>query len=193
MTRGRPMESSDALTGAPPAPRTLRQRVAHEMRQFMIMFLYLWALFGLFVLNESVVDRTHGNAMVFQGFALINALVMAKVMLLAELFDVGRHFRRWPLLITILVEAASYTVLFLAVHVLERVLVGLYHGESVSTSMPSFGGGGLAGLLTISAIVFVSLLPFFTFKHVARAIGPKRLQEILLHSPEEPASSKQTR
>lgn len=177
------MDSSDTLTGAPAAPRSLRQRAMHELRQFVIIFFYLWALFGLFVLNESLVDRTHGDTMVFQGFAVINALVMAKVMLLAELFDVARRFRDWPVIVTILVEAACYTVLFLAVHALERVLVGVYHGESVSTSMPSFGGGGLAGLLTVAAITFVSLLPFFTFKHVARIIGPDRMKAILFRSP----------
>lgn len=170
------------MTAATARP-TLRQRAAHEMRQFVIIFLYLWALFGLFVLNETIVDRTHGSAVVLQGFAVVNALVLAKVMLIAELLDVGRHFRRWPLVVTIVVEAAFYTVLFLAVHVLERVLVGHFHGETVSASMPSFGGGGLAGLLTVAAITFVSLLPFFTFKHVARAIGPDRMQAILLGRP----------
>lgn len=178
------------MSGAIPGP-TLRQRAAHEMRQFAIMFLYLWALFGLFVLNESLVDRAHGNAIVLQGFAVINALVLAKVMLLAEMLDVDRLFRRWPLIFTILFEALFYTVLFLIVHVLERVLVGLWHGETVSASMPSFGGGGLAGLLIVAAIVFVSLLPFFTFKHVARAIGPERMQAILLQSPAAPTSTEQ--
>lgn len=169
---------------------SLRERAAREMRQFAVMFVYLWALFGLFVLNETIVDRTHGSAVVLQGFAVINALVLAKVMLIAELLDVGRLTRRWPLAVTIVVESAFYTALFLAVHVLERVLVGHFHGETVSASMPSFGGGGLAGLLIVAAITFVSLLPFFTFKHVARAIGPDRLQAILLRSPAATASRK---
>ncbi len=170
------------MTAATARP-SLRQRAAHEMRQFVIIFLYLWALFGLFVLNETIVARSHGSAVVMQGFAVLNALVLAKVMLIAELLDVGRHLRRWPLVVTIVVEAAFYTALFLAVHVLERLLVGHFHGDNVSASMPSFGGGGLAGLLNVAAITFVSLLPFLTFKHVARAIGPDRLQAILLGRP----------
>lgn len=168
------------VTAARPS---LRARAAHEMRQFALMFLYLWALFGLFVLNETIVDRSHGSAVVLQGFAVVNALVLAKVMLIADLLDVARWFRRWPLVVTIVVEAAFYTALFLVVHVLERVLVGHFHGQTVSASMPSFGGGGLAGLMIVAAITFVSLLPFFTFKHVARAIGSERLQALLLGRP----------
>ncbi len=164
----------------------LRQRAAHEIRQFAMMFLYLWALFGLFVLNETIVDRSHGSAIVLQGFAIVNALVLAKVMLVAELLDLGRFLRRWPLVVTIGVEAVFYTVLFLVVHVLERVLVGLYHGKTASASMPAFGGGGLAGLLIVAAITFVSLLPFFTFKHIARAIGATRMRAILLGRPVAP-------
>lgn len=168
------------------AAPTLRQRAAHEMRQFAVMFLYLWALFGLFVLDESVADRSHGSVVVLQGFAIVNALVLAKVMLVTELLDLGRFLRRWPLVVTIGVEAAFYTMLFLTVHVLERVLVGLYHGETASASMPAFGGGGLAGLMIVAAITFVSLLPFFTFKHVARAIGATRMRTILLGRPVAP-------
>src|SRR4051794_9604292 len=101
---------------------TLRERATREMRRYLILFLYLWALFGLFVLNESVVDRSHGNAFVFQGFAVLNAFVLAKVMLLAEHLDLTGWLRRRPLAWTILFEAALCTALFMAVHVVERTI-----------------------------------------------------------------------
>ena len=52
-----------------------------------MLFLYLWILFGVFVLNQGVVLREHGINFAMQGFAFINALVFAKVMMLFEVFD----------------------------------------------------------------------------------------------------------
>ena len=62
--------------------RSLKAKAADEFRRFVVLFLYLWVLFGVFVLNQGVVMREHGI-----GFAFINALVFAKVMMLFEVFD----------------------------------------------------------------------------------------------------------
>lgn len=167
---------------------TLHQRAFETFRHFLVLFLYLWALFALFVLNEEALARSHGSPVVLQGFALLNALVLAKVMLVAEHFDLSRGLRRRPRIYAVLFDAALCTALFMVFHVVERVVAGKLHGESLSASMPSFGGGGLAGVLIVSAIFFVSLLPFFTFKHVSRAVGPDRMKAILLAPPDEPSS-----
>ena len=53
------------------------------------MFLYLWVLFGLFVLNGTIILHQHGISFSSQGFAVISALVLAKVMLVAEDLKLG--------------------------------------------------------------------------------------------------------
>ncbi len=155
-----------------------------ELRLGLVLFLYLWALLGLFVLNEDLVNRQKGDVFMFQGFALANALILAKVMLAGEQLNLARHFAAWPRIWVILFESLSCTLLFLLVHTLARVGIGIYRGESLSASMPSIGGGGLAGVLIVGVIFFVSLLPFFTFKHLAGAIGAERVYAILFKRPE---------
>jgi len=150
-----------------------------ELQRGLVLFFYLWILLALFVLNEDLASRKLGDHVVFHGFALINALILTKVMMLSEHIDLARRLDRWRRIWVILAEAIFCTVIFLIVHVLERVVIGLFHGQAPGASMPSFGGGGLTGLLIVSLILFVSLLPFFTFKIVARAIGADRIQAIL--------------
>ena len=67
--------------------------------------------------------------------------------------------------------ALLLSALFICFHVVEKVVTGLVMGESVAASVPAIGGGGLAGLICVAVIVFVSLLPFFAFKHLDRALG----------------------
>jgi hypothetical protein len=117
-------------------------------------------LFGVFVLNQGVVLREHGINFAMQGFAFINALVFAKVMMLFEIFDPGRWLRKRPLIYPILYETSLLTILFIVVHVAEKTIEGVIHGKTVADSLPSIGGGGLVGLLSAAVILFVALVPF---------------------------------
>ena len=74
--------------------RSLKAKAADEFRRFLVLFFYLWILFGVFVLNQGVVLREHGINFAMQGFAFFNALVFAKVMMLFEVFDPGRWLDR---------------------------------------------------------------------------------------------------
>ena len=160
----------------------------HEMTRFVVLFLYLWILFGVFVLHENIVLREHGISYSAQGFALINALILAKVMLVAEDLNLSRWLDRRPLIYPILHESLLFTALFILFHVLEKVVVGIVHGETLAQSVPAIGGGGLAGLTCVAVIFFFALIPFFGFRNLSRAIGPDRMKAILF-GPQSPAGS----
>lgn len=157
----------------------LRERLFDEARRFIVMFLYLWLLFGLFVLNERIILHQRGIDFSSHGFALLNALVLAKVMLVTEDLNLGRWIPRRPLIYPILFESSLFTVMFICFHVVERLVVGLFNKETVTASIPAIGGGGLAGVVCVAVILFVSLIPFFAFRKVGRELGPGQLQEML--------------
>jgi hypothetical protein len=157
----------------------LRDRALDEVRRFAVMFLYLWILFGLFVLNERIILDQRGIGFTLHGLALLNALVLAKVMLLTEDLNLGRWMRRRPLIYPILFESLLLTVMFICFHVVERVVVGLAEKQTVDASIPAIGGGGLAGVVCVAVILFVALIPFFAFRNVSRDLGPGQLHAML--------------
>ena len=157
--------------------------ILRELKRFLVMFLYLWVLFGLFVLNEAVILRQHGIPLATHGFAVINALLLAKVMLVAEDFNLGARLQPRPLIYPILTEAFLLAVLFIGFHVVEEMVTGLIEGETLSASVPAIGGGGAMGLACVGLILFVSLIPFFAFRRVSREIGPERMRAMLLGPP----------
>ena len=68
------------------------------------MFLYLWVDFGLYVLNQN---RHSGEAAYqhrAQGFAVINAVVLAKVMLVADDLKFADRFKDKPLIYPISIK-----------------------------------------------------------------------------------------
>lgn len=160
-----------------------RERLFSALQHGLVLFVYLWLLLTLFVLHDMAASRAQGDQLILHGFVLLNALALTKVMLAAEHMGLGGWLSHHPKVYSILFDSAVCAVLFLLAHTLERIVVGLFHGHPVSASMPSFGGGGLMGILIVGMIFFVSLLPFFTFKAVARSIGPDRILAILFGRP----------
>ncbi len=162
--------------------RKLKECALDEARRFIVMFFYLWVLFGLFVLNQRIILGQSGIAFSLHGFALLNALVLAKVMLVTEDLNLGRWLRRRPLIYPILFESLLLTVMFICFHVVEHLVIGLFQRETVEASIPAIGGGGLAGVICVAVILFVALIPFFAFRHVGRELGPGQLNAMLFGS-----------
>ena len=71
--------------------RTLKQKVYHGMKDYLFISLYLWLVFGLFVLYRSVIASEQHIPYAPHGFALLNALALGKVMLVAQ----DLHFGEW--------------------------------------------------------------------------------------------------
>src|SRR3984957_1599675 len=163
--------------------RSLKAKAADEFRRFLVLFFYLWILFGVFVLNQGVVLREHGINFAMQGFAFFNALVFAKVMMLFEIFDPGRWLRKRPLIYPILYGSLLLMVLFLIAHVLEKTIEGLFRGKTLTEIMPVLTGAGLPGFVSITVILFIALIPFFGLRNLSLAMGEGRLYAMMFEKP----------
>ncbi len=161
----------------------LKERAISEAKKFSFIVRYLWVLFVLFELHKLMILRGQ-NSVTSLGyrfaFALINALILGKIILIAEAFHVGERFKERPLVYPILFKSAVFSVLLVCCEILEEVLVGVFHHKTITESMPSLGGGGVEGMLLVGLMVFIVLTPFFSFTEVARVIGEDELVSIIL-------------
>jgi hypothetical protein len=157
----------------------LKERAVHKLKQFLAIFLYLWALFALFALHRTIIFAEHHLNYPAQGFAIVNALVMAKVMLIAEALHLGSRFQDKPLVYSILYKSFAFSIILIGFHILERLLVGMLSGRTIAQSFSAMGGGSLKEIVLVVTIVFVVLIPFFAFREVGRVIGQGELWSLL--------------
>jgi hypothetical protein len=156
----------------------LKEKAISEIRQFAVIVGYLWMLFVLLQLHKVTVLREQDPMapLGYQvGFALINALILGKIILIAEAFHLGERFKAKPLVYAILFKSAVFSVLLMCCDMLEEVLVGAFHHKSIIESMPKLGGGGTEGILLVGLMVFIVLIPFFSFSEIAQSIGEDKL------------------
>ena len=162
--------------------RTLKQKAYHEMKKVLVITLYLWVVFVLLILHQSVVLRKHYFEVASHGLALINALALAKVMLVARDLHFADFGKGVPLMYPTLLKSAAFSVLLAIFKILEEVAVGLYHGLSFHQSIADLGGGTWSGILSLTAILFVLLIPFFAFAEVGELIGEGKLEQLFFHA-----------
>lgn len=170
-----------AEAGDPGHPtRSLRARVYEEFRKFLIIFSYLWLVFSVFLVHEWAVLSSNHISFRFYGLATLNALVLSKIMLIAEGLRFADGLKEKPLAYPIAFKSIAFSVLLMVSYIVEEIAVGLFHGKSVADSFPQVGGGGLAGVLTVGAILCIALVPFFSFKEIARVIGEAKFRSLML-------------
>jgi hypothetical protein len=143
----------------------------------------LWVLLSLFELHRFVVLRGVGLGSISGyrlGFAGLNALVLGKVILIGEALRLGEGHDKKRLINAVLLKSALFAVLLVCFDIVEEVIVGVIHGRSFLLSIPQLGGGGLAGMCLVAVLGFVTLIPFFLFTEVQRAIGKDKLYSVIL-------------
>ncbi|MGH6858491.1 MAG: hypothetical protein ACRECP_12870 [Methylocella sp.] len=149
-----------------------------ETRKLFGIFIYLWVLLSLFSFHKALVLREE-SLIYHQGFAIINALALAKVILVAEFFHVGDRLKNRPLIYPIMFKSAVFAVILICFHIIEETFIGVLHGKTLFQSIPDIGGGTLQGILMVGIIMFVVLMPFFAFRELEGAIGAEQLRFLL--------------
>ena len=165
-----------------PQKTRLKERAISEVKKFAVIVGYLWVLFVLFEVHRLVILRGQNPMAPFGyrvGFALINALILGKIILIAEALHIGERFKDRPLVCAILFKSAVFSVVLVCFDISEEVLVGVFHKKTIAQSIPGLGGGGIEGILLVGLIVFIVLIPFFSFTEVARVIGQDQLLAII--------------
>src|SRR5215470_14872236 len=154
-----------------PTTGRLKQRAYHELKEFVFTALYLWVVLGLLLLYKSVILNEEHISYLAHGTALINALVLAKFVLIARAFRLGDQANDAPLIYPTLLKSALFSVVLAICKILEDAAVGFFHGKSFSESIADLGGGTWKGILTLTVLMFVFLIPFFAFGELQRVFG----------------------
>ena len=151
-----------------PAAPGFKQRAKKELKDFLIISLYLAFFFCALVTYTILLLREHGGSSMNYGFAIINALVIGKVILIGEMMNLGKHAETRPLYQSVIYKAILFSLLVLVFHFLEEFVKRLIHGEPSGTVWHNINSEELIGR---SILVFCTFLPLFAFIELRRVLG----------------------
>src|SRR5277367_4110467 len=146
----------------------LKQKAVHELQEFFGIFLYLAFFFCAFATYSMLLlNQFHVSYFVY-ATALINALVIAKVILIGEYAHIGKKHESKPLFLSALYKAFVFSLLVFAFHIVEEAIKRRWHGETFATA---YHGIRVNELLARSVVIFCAFLPLFAFRELRRVLG----------------------
>jgi hypothetical protein len=159
----------------------LKEKIIHEMKGLVMIFLYLALFFCAFATYRGLVMKEVGISSFHYAFALIKALVLAKVIVLGQHVRTAKIFDDRPLIIPTFYKVVLFSLLTLAFEILEHVIGGLLHGKDVLSSIREITSVGRNELLARTLVVLSAFIPFFAFGETARVVGEGRLADWFFH------------
>ncbi len=138
---------------------------------------------AMFSLHRTVVLEQNHIDYRAQGFAIINALILAKVVLVAEDLHLGNRFKEQVLIYSVIYKSLLFAAVLICFHIIEGVVVARLYSRPLSESLADFGRGDLEGIVSVGALVAVSLIPFFMLREAARVAGGDRVWQLFFGRP----------
>jgi hypothetical protein len=166
-----PNQNTRELRKEPESKPTFKTRAKEQIRDFAVMSLYLWIVFGMMAIHESIILSQHQINYIAHGFAVVNALVFAKVMLVAQDFNLGHRLHDKPLIYAVIFKSLLFAIALICFHVVEHVLIGMWDGKPIAQSIAEVGADKLVGIVSLGIISTVALAPFFLLSEISRVIG----------------------
>ena len=150
-----------------------KKKLVNEFVEYWINLGYLAFFLVAFMWYRRLILAHHDVEYTDHFYPLIEAAVLAKVIMLGDLLRLGRRLEDKPLILTALYRTVVFSLWVVAFNVLEETARGLLHGQGVTGGFEEIASRGWYELLSRCLVMFVAFIPFFSFKELERVMGPE--------------------
>ncbi len=165
-----------------------KQKIASELVEYWTVVVYLSCFLGVFNWYRRFVLAEYHISYAHYGMSVLEALVLAKLILIGNALRLGRRLDDRPLIIPTLFKTVMFSLLVGVFNVLERTIEGLLRGHGFAGGVEELVNTGLYELLARSLVTFFAFIPFFAFKELERVLGIGRLLTLFVRGRAATAS-----
>jgi len=162
----------------PPRKVDVKARVAHELRELIILTAYLYVAFGAIIFYRYAVLRGVGVGAMPWGLAIIKALLVAKFVQLARAARIGERHQAKPLIWPTLYRSVVFSAVVWILTVIEEAIVALLHGRPILEAIAGIGGGTPLQLFATLVLVFFIFFPYFGIGSLGEVMGETSLRRL---------------
>jgi hypothetical protein len=156
----------------------VKERLIHEVVEYWVNFCYLTLVFAAFTQYRRFVLAAHDITYTKYGVAVIEALVLAKVISIGGVLRLGRGLEQKPLIYPTLYKTVVFTLFVGAFTLVEHTIIGLWKGKGLTGGLEEYFAKGPYEFLAGCVIFLVVLIPFFGVKELGRVLGGDKVQDL---------------
>jgi len=156
-----------------------KRKAKHELIEMLLLFGYLGFFFCALAFYDLLLLRQYHVKYWNFGFAIINALVITKVIMLGEYAKLGRRHENKALLVSIFWKALVFGILIYIFHIVEEIFRHMVHGKDLAGASHEVQ---LDNLLGRSIVILCALIPLFAFREFRRVMGEEEFNRVFFRS-----------
>jgi hypothetical protein len=164
-----------AEPGGTGAHAGFKDRARAELRSYLIITGYIWVILSLMHLHDAMLSGTYHFSLTKHGWSIINALILGKVVLIAEALHMGDRLAKRMPAFAVLLKSLVFGAAIIVFHFAEQVVTALWQGQSFSHALEVFQAEGFHKSLLTAAIVSIALIPYVLIKEIEKRTGQSDL------------------
>jgi len=153
----------------------LKKKIFHEVAEYWINVAYLTLIFAAFTQYRRLVLAAHDITYTNYWVAVIEALILAKVVMIGDVLRLGRRLEQKALIYSTLLKTVVFSLFVGAFTLIEHVIKGLWMGKGLTGGLVDLLGKGHHELLAGCLVTLVAFIPFFAFRELGRVLGEGKI------------------
>jgi hypothetical protein len=153
-----------------------KEKLKHELLEMIWLFLYLAFFFCALVAYDTLLLKQYEVEYWNFGFALLNALVITKVIMIGEYAKLGTRHEGKALFISAVWKALVFGALVFAFHVVEEIVKRIIHGADLERASHHLR---FEQFTSRAIVVFSTFIPLFIFREFRRVMGEEEFNSFV--------------
>jgi len=156
-----------------------KQKIKHELWEMLWLFLYLAFFFCALVAYDTLLLNQYEVEYWNFGFALLNAAVITKVIMIGEYAKLGARHESKALFISVMWKSLVFGLLVFAFHLVEELIKRLIHGANIEAASRHLRFDQFAGR---SIVVICTFIPLFAIREFRRVMGEEEFNKLVFQA-----------
>lgn len=166
--------------------KNFKQKVLREVYLYIAYTIFLTLFLSAFTLYRMLILKEHGLSYFHYSYNLLEALILAKIILIGQRFKLGNRFKGYPLIIPTIYKTVVFSLFAMAFSIIEHFLVGFFHGQSLKTSFDELMQKNIYEILAGIMILTFFFLFFFAFLELGEELGENKLFNLFFRKKSKP-------
>lgn len=155
--------------------KSWKERFKHGFIEYIINFIYLTFVFAAFSWYKRLILAVHEIEYVNYGVALLEALVLAKIIMIGDALRLGKGFEERPLIMPTLYRTLIFGIWIAAFKIVEFFVRKMIHGTAPVGAYRELGIANIYEMLARCLMMITAVMSFFAVKVLAGTMGEGRL------------------
>ncbi|MFO1020048.1 MAG: hypothetical protein U0903_05055 [Planctomycetales bacterium] len=173
-------------------PQTWRHFLARETFEYFLNFTFLALFLVAFAWYRRLILAAYHIQYTGYWMPVIEAAILAKLIMLGEAMHIGQRFRTRPLAFVTVYRTVVFSLFVGLFLFIEHIADAMIHGKSAADGLDAIAKIGKDELLGSTIMTFAAFLPFFAMKEIERAFGAEKVRSLFFRGHANEADNSRT-